>query len=390
MPSLVSISSSRADVGILEPVWRSLADQPYCELHVILTGMHCAATADSSVPIPDDAKIYRCGADLGGQKSGEAASDAMASITRDIGATLADVEPDAVLVVGDRLDMLPAAVAALPSNIAIVHLHGGEVTEGAIDDRVRHAMSKMAHFHCVSSPSARNRLIAMGEEDWRIEVTGAPGLDTLLAVPSLEAADFAAAIGMEAVDGLRLVTVHPETNAVDPLAPLDAILEALMARPARTLFTAPNSDPGGAEARTRIEQFVADHVWADFRDTLGSALYTNALRHASVMVGNSSSGLIEAGLFGLPVVNVGDRQAGRERGPNVIDVDSDTAAIASVLDRLGQNPRRFESFSPYGDGRSGPRVAGVLCGLPDRQKLLRKRLAGDPLDESQQMEVAQC
>lgn len=390
MTRLVSISSSRADVGILQPIWRALADQPQCELHILLTGMHRAHGDEEAPETPRGVTVHWGGADLGGQKNSTEAVDAMASIARDVGVLLSDVDPDAMLVVGDRLDMLPAAVAALPFNTALVHLHGGEITEGAIDDRCRHAISKLAHLHCVSSEAARDRLIAMGEEAWRIEVTGAPGLDTLLAAPEMTASEFAAAIDVSAIDGLRLVTVHPETNAAEPLAPLDTVLAALAGHPAPTLFTAPNSDPGSANARARIDDFVATHDWARFRDTLGSALYANALRHAAMMIGNSSSGVIEASLFGLPVVNVGDRQAGRERASNVMDVKNSERALSSALDRLGATPSKFEPSSPYGDGRSGPRVAGLLCGLPARRRLMRKRVGVDSVEQQDEPAVAQC
>ena len=162
------------------------------------------------------------------------------------------------------------------------------------------------------------------------------------------------------------ITVHSETNGTDPLAPLDAVLHALEKRPAPTLITAPNSDPGGAEIRRRIDTFVARHRWARFRDTLGAQLYANALRHAAIMVGNSSSGIIEAGLFGLPVINVGDRQKGRERGNNVTDIGNNTDAIGVALDRLGSVPARLAASSLYGDGNAGPRVAEVLVSFAAR------------------------
>ncbi len=361
MSRVLSVSSSRADVGILGPVWKALAARPDVELHLFLTGMHRAADAPDIEDVAVGATVHRGGADLGGD-TGSHAADAMASITRAAGDVYASVVPDLVLVTGDRLDMLPAAVATLPFNIPLAHLHGGEVTEGAVDDRIRHAITKMAHTHCVSSEGARARLRALGEEDWRISVTGAPGLDTLKAAPDLSAENLAAALDLPDIAGLRLVTVHPETNADDPLAPLESILAALAVRPALTLFTAPNSDPGGAELRRRIDAFVTANDWAHFRDTLGSRLYPNALRQATVMIGNSSSGVIEAGLFGLPVINVGDRQKGRERGANVVDVPNDPESVVTAIDRFGTEPYfRFTFGTPYGDGASGPRVAAILA-----------------------------
>lgn len=370
---MLSVSSSRADVGVLAPVWAALA--PRAELHLFLTGMHLAESAPQVEGVPSGATVHRGGMDLGGAGGGRAAA-AMAAIAEAAGALYARVAPDAVLVVGDRLDMLPAATAALPFNVPLVHLHGGEATEGAVDDRIRHALTKLAHMHCVSSEAARRRLLAMGEEAGRIAVTGAPGLDTLKAAPVLSPEDFAREAGLAGIDGdlraLRLVTVHPETNAADPLAPLGAALAALDARPAPTLFTAPNSDPGGDEARRRIEAFVAARGWARLKPNLGSRLYPNALRHAALMLGNSSSGIIEAGLFGLPVIDIGARQRGRERGANVVDVPNSAAAVVAALDRLGPTPARAAPGTPYGAGGAGPKVADVILSLPPRAALLAK------------------
>lgn len=364
MKRVLSISSSRADVGILAPVWSALVDDCDVDLHVFLTGMHMAVDAPSVDGLPEAATVHNGGADLGGATGSEAAA-AMAEITRAAGEVYNQVQPHMILVMGDRLDMLPAAVASLPFNIPLAHLHGGEITEGAIDDRIRHALSKMASLHCVSSEGAKARLLAMDVPEDSIVVTGAPGLDTLLAAPELTRDEFLSETGLDTTDGdpaaLRLVTVHPETNAADPQAPLTAVLEALDANPAMTLFTAPNSDPGGAEMRRRIEEFVNERPWAHFVDTLGLRLYANALRHASVMIGNSSSGVIEAGLFGLPVIDVGDRQKGRERGGNVIDVAGDAEAVVKAFDKYGAEPcHRFPSRTPYGDGSSGHNVSSRL------------------------------
>lgn len=374
MPRILSISSSRADVGILLPVWRALAADSGCELHVLLTGMH-AASASAAI-VPPGVAVHRGGADLGGAAP-EGAAAAMASILAHAGGVYADVRPDAVLVIGDRLDMIPAALAAVPFNLPLAHLHGGEITEGALDDRLRHAISKLAHLHFVSTPVARRRLLAMGEEDWRIHVTGAPGLDSLRSAPALTRRAFLEAVGFAAEpsdSGFRLVTVHPETNADDPLAPLHAVLAALDMRPGLTLFTAPNSDPGGSTMREMIAKFVAARGWARYRETLGPELYPNALRHAGVMVGNSSSGIVEAGLFGLPVIDVGDRQKGRESGRNVIHVRASAGDVSNALAALGEKPVRIETESVYGDGMSGPRVAAALLGALASPDLRRKRM----------------
>jgi UDP-N-acetylglucosamine 2-epimerase len=179
-------------------------------------------------------------------------------------------------------------------------------------------------------------------------------------------------LGLQTIDGLRLVTVHPETNSKQPEAPLDAVMAALEAMPGPTVFTAPNSDPGGTEFRRRIERFVAANRWAVFRDTLGRDLYPNVMRHAAIMVGNSSSGIIEAGCFGLPVINVGRRQDGRERGANVFDCPNDEKQVRRTLEKLSRRASRFACGSPYGDGRSGPRIARILAHLLPRERLVNK------------------
>jgi len=379
---IVIVSSSRADVGPLTSVWTALAADSQVELHIILTGMHMAPGAPQPEQLPSNATIHRCGMDLGGEAD-ENATSAMGAITAGCGQIYAKLKPDILLVLGDRLDMLPAVVAALPLSIPVVHLHGGEVTEGAIDDRIRNAVTKLSDLHLVSCKSAYDRVIAMGVDPSKVVQTGAPGLDTLLASPKLSRAQFFKLSGLsnitEPESDFRLVMVHPETAGPDPYAPLKAVLGALERSPAPTLFTAPNSDPGGAQMKRMIADFVKDHDWAHFIDTLGSKLYPNALRLAAVMVGNSSSGIVEAGLFGLPVVDVGDRQKGRERGENVVDAGNDTDSVASAMHEALGRKEHCRVFI-YGEGDAGPRIATGLMTLLAEPKILEKHLVETALE----------
>lgn len=368
---VLSVSSGRADVGILAPVWHALAARDEVDLHVLLTGAHVGNDCRAREVMPERATAHTEGADIGG-RGGASASDAMARIAEAAGRLAVRLEPDRALLMGDRLDMLPAALGLVPLNVPLVHLHGGELTYGAADDRARHAITKLSHLHCAATAEAAERIAGMGEEAWRIRVTGAPGLDSLRAAPVLSMAEFAAAIGLPTAQGLRLVTVHPETNAADPLAAVDATLAGLDATPGPALITAPNADPGGLEARSRIDAFLRRHDRAVFHDTLGAGLYANALRHAAVMVGNSSSGVIEAGLFGLPVINVGNRQAGRQRGGNVRDCAAAAEAVATLLRSV---PARAAPDCPYGDGHAAPRVADAITAAHDIDRLLYKRFS---------------
>ncbi|WP_340302382.1 UDP-N-acetylglucosamine 2-epimerase [Roseobacter sp. HKCCD7870] len=359
MMRVLSVSSSRADVGILHPVWAALIETGQVDLHVFFTGMHLASEAvDQTGSVPVGATVHRGGSDLGGT-DGILAAEAMAHIGSAAAKVLGATNPDVLVVVGDRLDMVPTAMAALPMGVPIVHLHGGEITEGAMDDCVRRALSQISDRHCVAHEEARRNLVSMGIDNTKITVTGAPGLDTLRSAATIDAVEFAQTFSLPVGEPFRLVTVHPETKAADPLAPLNAVLEALAARPGPVLFTAPNSDPGGVEARERILDFCSRLDGAIFVETLG-ALYPSALRNAAIMLGNSSSGIIEAGLFGLPVLDIGERQTGRIYGHNVQRLPAVSDLIIAALDGLGRNPKRCSLGTPYGDGASSRKLATVV------------------------------
>lgn len=369
---IVSITSSRADVGILRPVWKALSERG-CDLHVIATGMHRAPGAAPVDCGGIGVELHSCGQDIGG-RADAAAARAVGEIASECGALYARLQPDGILVMGDRLDMLPAAVAALPFNIPLAHLHGGEVTEGAVDDRARHAMTVLAGLHLVSCPSAAAKVRSLGADESRTVITGAPGLDTLREAEQLSRAEFLSATGLERIAGAQdafiLATVHPETNSPDPQAPMAAVLNVLSELKCPVLFTAPNSDPGGADMRQTLNKWLAQNPFAHFVDTLGSRLYPNALRHAVAMLGNSSSGVIEAGIFGLPVVDVGDRQKGRERGENVINVASRAEDAGRALAQA-MSMGRYKPGSPYGTGQSAARVAEALLAYLPRAKVSR-------------------
>lgn len=244
MMRVLSYSTSRADLGLLEPVWKEIIHHPDAHLDIFLTGMHCLLhPADLRFHIDVDAGLHTGGADLG-SSNGAVAAGAMADITRDCSHVIRQIAPDMILAVGDRLDMLAAVTATTPFNLPILHIHGGELSYGAIDDRARHAISKLSHLHAVSTDEAGARLNRMGEEHWRIKVTGAPGLDMLATQPHLDRNEFCAAVGLPHDHPFVLVTVHPETNAVSPGAAAEAVFTALENISTPVLLTGSNTDPG--------------------------------------------------------------------------------------------------------------------------------------------------
>ena len=383
MNTVLSVSTSRADVGILSSVWRAIADQTDLNLQVFLTGQHMVDGSLALGNLPGTVNVHQGGANLGGKGSSEAAS-AISKISSAMGQVIDKTLPDCVFVVGDRLDMLPAVVTTVGYNLPIIHLHGGECSEGAIDDRIRNAISKLSHIHCTATKGAATKLNLMGEEAWRIHVTGAPGLDSLLEVPELNVNDLAEELGLNPVQDFILVTVHPETNSTEPFKPLESILTALDICEHSAVITAPNMDPGGSEILSRIRSFVSERPRIIFRDTLGTRLYANAMRFAKTMMGNSSSGIVEAGLFGLPVIDIGSRQQGREHDSNVYHCNADPSSILCLLDKVmstvDQQPRKTRS-SIYGDGLSAPRVAGVISeALKQREQLLVKKFSNENVE----------
>ena len=283
--------------------------------------------------------------------------------------------PDIVVLTGDRYETLAAAGAAALSGTVIAHLHGGEVTLGAMDDAFRHAISKLAHLHFCATEAARERLARLGEADWRITVSGAPGLDRLHHARPLSRPDFFAALNWRDPGGFILVTWHPETLAPEGgAAGLKALLDALNGSERPVLFTGVNADPGGLDQGARIRRWAEGREGVRLVPSLGS-LYASALAHAAAMAGNSSSGIIEAATFALPVVDVGGRQAGRDRGANVVHAPTDPAAVARALNRA-LDPAFRAGLSGmanlYGDGRAAPRIAARLAGEPLDDRLRRK------------------
>jgi len=275
------------------------------------------------------------------------------------------IKPDIILVLGDRFEMHAAVSAAMPFSVPVAHIHGGEVTIGAVDNQFRNSISKMSHLHFVATRDARNRLIHMGEEPRRVFITGAPGLDNLRTSDMLSRAEFMSRVGMPCgIDRFLLVTLHPTTldaggNAENP----SELLAALDALALPVLFTCPNVDAGRSEIVRAIQAYVRRHKDSRIERNLGGGLYAPAMKHAACMVGNSSSGIIEAASMRCPVVNVGDRQKGRLRGRNVIDVPCRRAAIIAAVRRAVSSrflARVRSAVNPYGDGHAADRIVKIL------------------------------
>jgi UDP-N-acetylglucosamine 2-epimerase (non-hydrolysing) len=373
------VTGSRADYGIYTPILRRLRDEPTVSVYLLVTGAHLSAEFGMTVRA-----IEADGVEIAERIDMEVGPDTPAAISRSTGlamsgfaAAFARRRPDVLVVLGDRLEMLAAATASLPFNIPVAHIHGGEATEGAIDDAVRHALTKLSHLHFAALEVYADRIVQMGESPWRVTVSGAPGLDHLDGFTPLSHAQLERECGVRVTERTLLVTYHPVTLEYGQTASQVAeLLAALREVDAPVVFTFPGADAG---SRTIIEAarcFVAEAPDAQLAVSLATRGYLSLLSHAAAMVGNSSSGILEAASFRLPVVNIGTRQQGRVRGKNVLDVGYTRAEIAAGIRTAVSGEFRAslgDLVNPYGDGRAAERIVERLRSVELGDALLRKR-----------------
>lgn len=373
------VTVSRSDYGHLLPVLKGIAAVPDLELMLFVAGMHLApefgrtAEAIEADGFPITARVEM----LEPGDSPEAVAVSVGKGVAGFAGAYASTRPDLLVVLGDRFEMLAAAVAALPFTLPVAHIHGGEVSEGAMDNQIRHAITKMAHLHFVSSELHARRIARMGEEAWRIHTVGAPGLDRIRGMEFLSREALAKALEIAPAGRWLVVTFHPVTLEYRETAShVEELLAALDKVDGTLVITYPNADTAGGTIIRRIEEFAAHRPRVRLARNLGDRVYLSLLRHADAMVGNSSSGLIEAPSVGLPVVNIGSRQRGRLRGANVIDVDYRRDAILDGIERaLDPSLRGALSgmANPYGDGRAAPRIVEVLRSVALGSSLIQKR-----------------
>jgi UDP-N-acetylglucosamine 2-epimerase (non-hydrolysing)/GDP/UDP-N,N'-diacetylbacillosamine 2-epimerase (hydrolysing) len=370
------VTTSRADYSHLYWVLRELNEHPGVELGVFVMGAHLSSAFGATV-----GEIERDGFPIVARIECLFSSDTDTGMAKTIGTAilgLADAltswRPDLLLLIADRYEMLAPASAALAMRIPMAHVEGGEVSQGAIDDAVRNALTKLAHVHFTSTETARQRVIAMGEEPWRVHHAGAPSLDHLRRSVLLDRAAVESRLGLKFTQPAILAAWHPVTLHADTNAEADAVFSALGATAGQLIFVYPNSDAGSHGLIERTRSLAATRPDTHLFVNLDAVTYWSLLRNVDAMVGNSSSGIMEAASFALPVVNIGMRQQGRERGENAIDVSADVAAIEAGLVRAldpGFRERLTGMRNPYGDGDSARRIARVLAEVP-LDKLLIK------------------
>jgi len=380
MRAIGVVTVARSDYGHLLPLLQELQRTPDVELLVYLAGSHLESPFGVRTGDLVKADKWPIAAEIPmGIRDDAPATIAAATGRGTVGfaEAFARRRPDLLVVLGDRFEMLSAAVAALPFALPVAHIHGGEVTEGAIDEQIRHAITKLAHLHFVAAEPYAARVRQLGEDPARVFCFGAPGLDRLRQRGALSRDEIERRLGRPLGRPTLLVTLHPETLALDDVpGQAEELTAALEKVEGDIVVTAPGADAGYRAISAAFERLAARRPLTRLTASLGDDVYTSLLREADVMVGNSSSGLIEAPTFGLPVVNLGDRQRGRLRAAGVIDVGHDRRAIAAAIQRaLDPAFRRAIAGqpNPYGNGDAAPRIAQVLRTIPLGPALTRKR-----------------
>ena len=384
MKTICVVTGTRAEYGLLRWVMEGIRQSPCLELQVIATGMHLSPEFGLTVrAIEDD------GFRVDRRVEMLLSSDTAVGVTKSMGLgmigfadALAELKPDLVLVLGDRYEIFAAAAAAMIARVPIAHLHGGETTEGAFDEAIRHSITKMAHLHFVAAEEYRRRVIQLGEAPERVFQVGGLGIDSILRLQLLTRSELEEALDFKLAPRNLLITFHPVTLEQNTsAAQMDELLAAL-ATLADTglIFTMPNADTEGRVLFQQIQNFCGSHPQARAYTSLGQLRYLSCLRYVDGVVGNSSSGLTEAPSFSKGTVNIGDRQRGRLRATSVIDCQPQAAAIAGAIDRLFSPD--FQAGlagvkNPYGSGGASDAIVALLE-QADLNPLLKKQFYDFP------------
>ena len=348
---------------------QEISDDPYLNLQLVVTGMHLSPAFGYTAQEVEvdgfrpDAKVEII-----------TDSDSPAEVTRSMGRGLigfADVfekmRPDLVVVLGDRYEIFVAATAALMACIPIAHIHGGELTEGAVDDALRHSITKMSQLHFVAAGAYRERVIQLGEDPASVHLVGGLGIDSINKISCLSKAELEATLGITFAKRSLLVTFHPVTLEPDECrSQMTELLRALSPLTETTLiFTMPNADSGGRELMSLISDFVEKHNNSYAFASLGQLKYFSCIEQVDGVIGNSSSGLTEVPTFHKGTINVGNRQKGRIQAESVINCDANKTDIERAITELYSS--KFQNslntvMNPYGDGGASNRIVSILRG----------------------------
>ena len=370
------VTGTRADYGLLYPVMQKIDDDLEFQLQIIATGMHLSPEFGLTYKVieEDGFKIDYKVETLLSSDTAVGTAKAMGLGVIGFADALSKLQPNLVILLGDRFEVLPAVQAALVAKIPLAHIAGGDTTEGAFDEAIRHSITKMSHLHFVTNELSAKRVRQMGENPKHVFNVGSPGLDYINHMELLNKRALENALGFKFKEKNLLITCHPETleksSSSDIFRELLDALEELGGE-VGFIFTMPNADTGGRSLIKMVDQFVSEHSNAKAYTSLGQLLYLSAMANVDVVVGNSSSGLYEAPSFKVPAVNIGDRQKGRLKASSVIDCEPKAEKIKSMI----QDAFKMDCsdvVNPYGEGNSSEKILSILKEFTDYKMLLKK------------------
>lgn len=369
------VTSTRAEYGILRPLIEQFKKEREFEVQLVVTGTHLTGKYGNTQEeiLHDGNKIYRKIPILEKENTSRDISFTVANAIRGFAVYFAEEKPDLLIVLGDRTEMLGVCCAAMNERIPIAHLHGGELTEGAVDDCVRHAITKMSYLHFPAAEEYRRRIIQMGESPDRVFSVGALGVENILRVPLLSCEEMCTQTGIPLNRKYVVVTFHPVTLEDGTQAEqTEALIRAMQQEKQYFyLITKANADAGGEEVNQMFERLAEQQENVKLVASLGMVRYLSAVKYSAFVLGNSSSGIIEAPALGVPTVNIGDRQRGRLMAETVINCKADTSNIIAAM-KKAENTRHQVS-ALYGEGNTSERIVNIIKTFLQRDKIDLKK-----------------
>lgn len=384
MKKISILTATRAEYGLLKPLIIALKETKLFDVRLVVTGMHLSPEfgftyreiEEDGIEIDDKIEILL-------------SADTPSAISKSMGLAMisfADyferLKPDMLIVLGDRYETLAVAMTAMNQRIPIAHLHGGEKTEGAVDEVIRHAITKLSYLHFTSTEEYRNRVIQLGESPDRVFCVGALGVENIMKEPLMNIAELEESIGFKLDEPYAVVTFHPVT--LENSSSQKQITELLDAcktfKNMKFIFTKANSDADGRIINNEIDKFVINNENSLSVASLGMKRYLSALKYARIVIGNSSSGLIEAPSFGIPTINIGDRQKGRIQSESIVNCEPIKENIVNAINvAMGEEfvSKSKRAKNPYGDGNTSSKIVNTIKAFFENEKIELKKVFYD-------------
>lgn len=374
MRKICVVTGTRAEYGLLKPVLKAIKNHPKLKLQLLVAGMHLSKKFGYTIN-----EIKNDGFKIDGevpmhpvQDTGQHMAKAVGEGIQRMAHKLAILNPDILVILGDRTEVLAATIAAAYMNVPIAHIHGGDKTKAGLDESVRHAITKLAYIHFATTKKSAERIIKMGEDKWRVFVVGSPGLNNIKKQKIYPTKEFFKKFWL--AQPYIVLLQHPITTQIELAS--HQIKETLKAIKSLHIFTVvvyPNSDAGGQQIINELIKFKNDPQFKIFKNLKDKEFYS-LIAHSSALVGNSSCGIIESPYFGIPVVNIGIRQKGRERANNIIDVPHNSSRIKEAIKKAVRHGSYFDLYNPYSLPNTDKKIASILAHIPIKQELIQKTI----------------